>query len=72
MSACRYDRTGEVALKDWVIQKMVKKERVSYKELWKKAMELIVPCNPNFRATLGWIRRFLQHQKLNLRDMIHG
>ena len=68
----RCDATIEVALKDWVIQKMVEKERISYKDLWTKAMELIIPSNPDFRATLGWIRRFLYRHKLNLRRMVHG
>lgn len=68
----RYDQSVDVALKDWVLQKLAMKERVSHEELKKKAIELILPYNPDFQASQGWITRFLYRHEINLKTMIHG
>ena len=69
---CRYDQSVDVTLKDWVLQKMAMKERVTHEELRKKAMELILPYNPDFQASQGWITRFLYRHEINLKSMLHG
>ena len=35
-------------------------------------MEMILPHNPDFQASQGWITRFLCRHDINLRYMLHG
>ena len=52
---------------------MAMKEGVSHKQLKKKAMEIILPYNPDFQASQGWITRFLHRHEINLKSMmVHG
>ena len=64
---------GEAAFKDWLVQKMAVKERVSHEELRKTAMEFILPHNPNFYASNRWIIGFLNRHEIDTKAMtIHG
>jgi len=64
---------GEDALKDWVVQKMALKERVSHEELRENAMKFIQPHNPKFYASNRWIIRFLNQHKIDVKAMtVHG
>ena len=45
---------------------MMVKKRVLRREIKQKALELITPHDPNFRASQGWISRFLDRHHINL------
>ena len=68
----RYDQSSEVVLREWILQKMAMKKRVSRQDLRQKALELITPHNPDFQASSGWITSFLCHHEINLKTMAHG
>ena len=55
----------DTTLKNWILQKMAMKERVSREELSKKAMELILPYNPDFQVSQKWIIKFLRRNELH-------
>jgi len=61
-----------VALKDWVLQKLAMKEKVTHDELREKAMEMIIPYNPDFQCSQGWITRFLYRHEINLKTKVIG
>lgn len=66
----RYDQSVEIILKDWILQRMItEKRRVSHKELKQKALELVLPYNPNFQASQSWIRSFLLRNDISLNAM---
>ena len=64
----RYDQSIDSFLKEWVIQKMAMgKDWHSIRDEFKrKAMEMILPYNPNFQASCGWLIKFLTRHKLTL------
>ena len=66
-SLSRYDASIDGTLRDWVIQRMMVTERVSQAEIKQKALELILPHNPDFRASRGWVTRFLRRHSINLK-----
>ena len=68
----RYDQSVDVALKDWVLQKLAMKEKVTHDELREKAMEMIIPYNPDFQCSQGWITRFLYRHEINLKTKVIG
>ena len=62
----RYDQSIDLALREWVLQRMSKGEVITHDELKRKALEMILPCNPGFQASYGWFIRFLTRHNLTL------
>ena len=63
---CRYDRSVDLALREWVLQRVAEEEHVTRDEIKRKAFDMILPHNPNFQASNGWISRFLTRHKLSI------
>lgn len=62
----------DIALRDWVLQQMMVTKRVSQVEIKQKALELILPHRPDFRASSGWITRFLHRHNISLKGKCLG
>ena len=64
----RYDQSIDLFLREWVLQKIAVSQdgHTIRGELKKKAMEMILPHNPDFRASSGWLLKFLARHKLTL------
>ena len=62
----RYDQAIDVALKEWVQQRVGENKCVTRIEIRQKAMEMISPHNPNFRASSGWVEKFLTRHNLSI------
>lgn len=62
----KYDRSVDLALREWVLQRVAEEEHVTRDEIKRKAFDMILPHNPNFQASNGWISRFLTRHKLSI------
>ena len=51
---------------------MMVAKRVSQVEIKQKALELILPHHPDFRASHAWISRFLRRHNINLKGKYLG
>lgn len=67
----RYGQAIDVALKEWVLQRVAGEERVTRSEIKRKAIEMISPHNPNFQISSGWVARFLTRHNLSIDPPVH-
>lgn len=60
-----YDENMEAAVFSWIIAMRSRKLRVSRRTIREKAKEL--SASSTFRASIGWLRRFMRRHRLSLR-----
>lgn len=55
------------AINDWVIQRRESHMAVTTLSIQRYAKQLILPHNPNFTASYGWVQKFMKRHELTLR-----
>jgi len=69
---CRYDQSIDLALRDWILQRIANNEIITRYEIKRKAVEMILPQNPDFQGSDGWITRFLSRHNLTMNPKLIG